>query len=460
MPLRKPTSSPILEPERSALLQEALADSQLQAVKSQLERRGLSINTDEAQAVQLAGGQQLLIPFGESAHLVWIQRSGQTAALGLIRQGTKTLNISATGQERVIRFLPEGKMQRLLGGLRQKSKFQDFERKLAHKGKRIGKILVLLDETNNVAILGVANAGDEAKIVHQVRIKLKAGKDDEPDGNAEPQIQATVCGQATGEAVPAGAKMQPLTAPPGEGGDIGGGYEGPQICTSQWGYDYHCTSRFPMLSLSATSLTLPQTFINQQTQGSFVVWNSGGGRLMGTVSVPAPFSVVSGGSFNLLPGQPQEVVVRFNSATAGSFSGSINISSNGGNKTISVSGTTWAHHFLGELQKEDGNTLRVGMLYSIDAFRTGVFFNPSSAQPLYFWYQFDRGRQEGLITIESHQGERLRGRVRILQAPTGEINCPVLLPSDFEDQQKLQAAYQCYIDAGAARRNIAPIQGL
>ncbi len=245
-----------------------------------------------------------------------------------------------------------------------------------------------------------------------------------------------------------GAKLQPLTAPPGEGGDIGGGYEGPQICTSQWGYDYYCLSRYPLLSVTTSSLTLPQTFITQQVQGSFVIWNSGGGRLTGTVSVPAPFSIASGASFNLLPGQPQEVVVRFSSGTAGSFSGSINISSNGGNKAISLSGTTWAHHFLGELQKEDGNTLRVGMLDSIDAFRTGVFFNPSSSQPLYFWYQFDRSRQEGLITLESHQGERLQGRIRVLQAPVGEVNCPVLLPSDFEDQQKLQAAYQCYVNAG------------
>ncbi|MCS7197759.1 MAG: hypothetical protein NZ930_03650 [Candidatus Bipolaricaulota bacterium] len=100
-------SSPILEPDRSALLQEALADSQLQAVKSQLERRGFSINIDEAQAVQLTGGQQVLIHFEEDAHLVWTRTNGQTAALGLIRQGNKTRNVSGDGQERVIRFLPE-----------------------------------------------------------------------------------------------------------------------------------------------------------------------------------------------------------------------------------------------------------------------------------------------------------------------------------------------------------------
>ncbi len=90
-------SSPILEPDRSSLLQEALADSQLQAVKAQLESRGFSINAEEAQAIQLAGGQQLLIPFGENVHLVWTRTNGQTAAVGLIRQGNKTLNVSATG---------------------------------------------------------------------------------------------------------------------------------------------------------------------------------------------------------------------------------------------------------------------------------------------------------------------------------------------------------------------------
>ncbi len=83
-------SSPILEPDRSALLQEALADSQLQAVKAQLEARGLSINIDEAQAVQLVGGEQLLIPFGENAHLVWTRAKGQSAAVGLIRSAKGT----------------------------------------------------------------------------------------------------------------------------------------------------------------------------------------------------------------------------------------------------------------------------------------------------------------------------------------------------------------------------------
>jgi hypothetical protein len=157
-----------------------------------------------------------------------------------------------------------------------------------------------------------------------VRIKVKANKDDEPEDDAEPMIQATACGQATGEAVPTGARMQPLRLYAGDGGAITtGSYTlierdyGPQICTSQWGYDYLCLSRTPSVSLSTTSLALPQTFINQPVQASFTIWNGRGGRLTGTVSAQAPFSIVSGASFSLLPGQPQQVTVKFSSTTAG-----------------------------------------------------------------------------------------------------------------------------------------------
>jgi hypothetical protein len=166
------------------------------------------MNADEAQAVQLVGGAQLLIPFGQDAHLVWTRTNGQTAAIGLVRQGNKTLNVGADGQERVVRVLSAQKAEKLVRKLREKGKFQDFEGKLAQKGKRVGKVRVLFDETNKIAILGIASEGSDEKIAHQVRIKVKAGKDDEPEDDAEPAIQATACGQATGEAVPTGTRRK------------------------------------------------------------------------------------------------------------------------------------------------------------------------------------------------------------------------------------------------------------
>jgi len=337
-------AAPILEPERSALIQEALADSQLQAVKAQLERRGLGMNADEAQAVQLVGGEQLLIPFGQDAHLVWIRTNGQTAAIGLVRQGgNKTLNVGADGQERVVRVLSAQQAEKLLRKLREKSKFQEFEGKLAQKGKRVGKVRVLLDETNKIAIVGIAAEGDE-KIGHQVRIKVKANKDDEPEDDAEPMIQATACGQVSGEAVPLGARMQPLMLDAGEGGDVTtGSYDisegrdyGYDICVSQWGYTYDCRKITPILRVTPSSLVMPPAIIPDPVQASFTVWNYGGGTLRGTVTVSAPFSIVSGGSFSLLPGQPQEVVIRFTPTTSGTFSQSATISSNGGNTAVSL----------------------------------------------------------------------------------------------------------------------------
>jgi hypothetical protein len=281
--------------------------------------------------VQLAGGQQLLIPFGENAHLVWTRTNGQTAAVGLVRQGKKTLNVSADGQERLVRFLPVQKVEKLLRKLREKSKFQGFEGKLAQKGKRVGKVRVLFDETNKIAILGIASEGSEEKIAHQVRIKLKAGKDDEPEDDAEPAIQATACGQATGEAVPEGAKMQPLTAPPGKG-DIGGGYEGPQICTSQWGYSYICSRFNPLLQVETPGPLLLATFIGGQARASFTIWNAGGRTLTGSATVTGPFTILSGGSFSLAPGQPQKIVVGFNPSQIGRFLGEVRFT----NSTIKV----------------------------------------------------------------------------------------------------------------------------
>ena len=128
-----------------------------------------------------------------------------------------------------MRFLPQQKVEKLLRKLREKPKFQQFEGKVAQKGKRMGKVRALFDEANGVAILGIASEGNEEKIAHQVRIKLKADKDDEPEDDAEPQIQATACGQAIGEAVPAGARMQAQMYYEGEGATTTGAYTEVQL---------------------------------------------------------------------------------------------------------------------------------------------------------------------------------------------------------------------------------------
>ncbi len=64
-----------------------------------------------------------------------------------------------------------------------------------------------------------------------------------------------------------------------------------------------------------------------------------GGTLTGSVSTAAPFSVVSGGSFNLEAGQSQEVTVRYSPSAAGPASGNATVNSNGGAATVTLSGS-------------------------------------------------------------------------------------------------------------------------
>jgi hypothetical protein len=81
--------------------------------------------------------------------------------------------------------------------------------------------------------------------------------------------------------------------------------------------------------------------VGSSANRSFTVKNTGGGTLTGsaTASLTPPFSVFSGGSFALGAGASQEVVVQFTPTTTGSFTGSVNFTSNGGNASPGVSGS-------------------------------------------------------------------------------------------------------------------------
>src|SRR5437867_3735710 len=72
---------------------------------------------------------------------------------------------------------------------------------------------------------------------------------------------------------------------------------------------------------------------------TFTVQNTGGGTVSGTASVPAPFSVVSGGSFNLVGvGATQAVRVRFSPTVAATASASVTFTANGASLTRVVTG--------------------------------------------------------------------------------------------------------------------------
>ena len=66
--------------------------------------------------------------------------------------------------------------------------------------------------------------------------------------------------------------------------------------------------------------------------------NSGGGTLSGTATAPAPFSVVSGGTYSLGSNQSQTVTIRFSPPVAQTYNQVVTFTGGGG-ATVSLRGT-------------------------------------------------------------------------------------------------------------------------
>ena len=80
--------------------------------------------------------------------------------------------------------------------------------------------------------------------------------------------------------------------------------------------------------------------VNVAVDRTFTVQNTSAASLSVTVSVGAPFSVVSGSSFSLAAGASQNVTVRFRPTVAGSFVGNVNFMAGDDTLSRTVSGST------------------------------------------------------------------------------------------------------------------------
>src|SRR5215471_8785061 len=94
----------------------------------------------------------------------------------------------------------------------------------------------------------------------------------------------------------------------------------------------------PVLSVTPPSQDFGTVPAGSSADRTFVVQNTGGGLLSGSVSVNPPFSIVSASSFRRAPNSPLSVVVRFKPTSPGSFSANVTFTSNGGDVTATVTG--------------------------------------------------------------------------------------------------------------------------
>ena len=98
------------------------------------------------------------------------------------------------------------------------------------------------------------------------------------------------------------------------------------------------TAPSAVLVVSPTSLDFGSIPENSSKDMTLTISNTGAGPLSGTISVPNPFISFDGSSFSINPSSSEDFIFRFSPTSQGTFNKQISITSNGGNKTINISG--------------------------------------------------------------------------------------------------------------------------
>ena len=96
----------------------------------------------------------------------------------------------------------------------------------------------------------------------------------------------------------------------------------------------------PTISVSPSSLNFGGVSVGSFADMSFTVTNSGGGILAGSASTVLPYSIVSGGTYNLSAGQSQLVTVRFTPTSLGTSEVNVTFTgADGFSATVTGAGT-------------------------------------------------------------------------------------------------------------------------
>ena len=95
----------------------------------------------------------------------------------------------------------------------------------------------------------------------------------------------------------------------------------------------------PTISVTPSSLDFGGVGVGGSIDKTITVKNTGGGILAGSATANAPYSIASGGTYNLSGGQSQTVTVRFAPTSAGTFASNVTFTGGAG-ASVTVSGFT------------------------------------------------------------------------------------------------------------------------
>jgi hypothetical protein len=108
-------------------------------------------------------------------------------------------------------------------------------------------------------------------------------------------------------------------------------------------YEYHTTvvSTNPVIAVSPSSQNFGSIVTGTNVSLTFTVQNAGGGTLTGSATVASPYSILSGGTYNLGSNQSQVVTVQYSPTVAGTNNQNVTFTGGGGT-TVSVMGSAYA----------------------------------------------------------------------------------------------------------------------
>src|SRR3989454_1013397 len=97
----------------------------------------------------------------------------------------------------------------------------------------------------------------------------------------------------------------------------------------------------PVIAVTPNSQGFGNVPMGSTADRTFTVTNAGGGMLTGSASTStsAPFSIVSGGSYNLAAGASQTVIARFQPTAVAIVTGNVNFTYSGGSVSRGLTGT-------------------------------------------------------------------------------------------------------------------------
>jgi hypothetical protein len=130
-----------------------------------------------------------------------------------------------------------------------------------------------------------------------------------------------------------------------------------------WANIASATNAPAVIQVTPGSISCGTVLSGTSKTNSITVQNVGSGPLSGTASVGAPFSIVSGGSYNLGSNQSQTVTVVFSPSVASNYTQSVSLSGGGGTNAV-VSGSATNAPVLNPVIQVTPGSISYGMVLS------------------------------------------------------------------------------------------------